>query len=389
MTGGNVDGAPFDTRVNLDGLIHTGSVYGTDTLTIGGAWHLTLSGRYNRTSIRNSDRIRPGGVDGSLDGSQSFGRFNPAAGVTFSPTKTMNVYAGYSEGSRAPTSIELGCADPNQPCKLPNAMAGDPPLDQVVTRTVEAGVRGGTETHSRTSWNIGVFRAENNHDILFVSSPQSGFGYFKNFGDTRRLGLELGLNSHIERVALGAGYTWLNATYQSAETVDGSSNSSNDVAVGGTKGLDGAVEIVHRDRIPLIPRHTFKAFADMRTTSRLSLNVDLVAMSGTFARGNENNQHQPDGLYYLGPGTSDGYGILNLGARYQLMPRLQIVAQINNLFDSRYRSAAQLGPTGFTDTGTFIARPLPPVNGEFPVQHATFYAPGAPTTFWVGTRIKF
>ena len=25
-------------------------------------------------------------------------------------------------------------------------------------------------------------------------------------------------------------------------------------------------------------------------------------------------------------------------------------------------------PTGFTDSGTFIARPLPPINGEFPVQ---------------------
>jgi outer membrane receptor protein involved in Fe transport len=389
VTGGTVDGAPFDTRVNLEGLIHTASVYGTDTLTIGSAWHLTLSGRYNRTSIRNSDRIRPGGVDGSLDGSQSFGRFNPAAGVTFSPTTMLNLYAGYSEGSRAPTSIELGCADPNQPCKLPNAMAGDPPLDQVVTRTVEAGVRGGTDANSRTSWNIGVFRAENRHDILFVSSPQSGFGYFKNFGNTRRLGLELGLNSRIERVALGAGYTFLSATYQSAETVDGSSNSSNDAAEAGVKGLEGAVDILPGDRIPLIPRHMFKAFADIRATSRFSLDVDLVVMSSAFARGNENNQHQPDGLYYLGPGTSDGYGVVNLGARYQLIPRLQLIAQINNLLDRRYNTAAQLGPTGFTGTGTFVARPLPAVDGEFPVQRATFYAPGAPTTFWIGTRIKF
>jgi outer membrane receptor protein involved in Fe transport len=389
MTGGTVDGAPFDTRVDLDGRIHTFSVYGTDTLTIGSAWHLTLSGRYNRTSIRNSDRLRPGGVEGSLDGDLAFGRFNPAAGVTFSPTAMLNLYAGYSEGSRAPTSIELGCADPNQPCKLPNAMAGDPPLDQVVTRTVEAGIRGGTDANSRTSWNISVFRAENRNDILFVSSPQSGVGYFKNFGSTRRLGLELGMNSRIERVALGAGYTFLSATYQSGETVDGSSNSSNDAAEAGAKGLEGAIVVVPGDRIPLIPRHMFKAFADIRAMPRLSLDVDLVAMSSAFARGNENNVHQPDGLYYLGPGTSDGYGVLNLGARYQLMPRLQLIAQINNLFDRRYNSAAQLGPTGFTSAGTFIARPFPAVQGEFPVQHATFYAPGAPTTFLIGTRIKF
>ena len=389
VTGGNVDGVPYDTRVDLDGRIRTGSVYATDTLSSGDAWHLTLSGRYNRTSIRNSDRIRPGGVDGSLDGDYTFGRFNPAAGVTFNPTRGVNAYAGYSEGSRAPTSIELGCADPNQPCKLPNAMAGDPPLDQVVTRTVEFGVRGGTAKDSRTSWNIGVFRAENRHDILFVASTQTGFGYFKNFGETRRQGLELGVNSRVRKVALGAGYTYLDATYQSAETVSGSGNSTNDAALAGAKGLDGAIQIAPGDRIPLIPRHMLKAFADIRATSRLSLDLDLVAVSASYARGNENNQHQPDGLYYLGPGTSDGYGVVNLGGRYQLSRQVQLVAQINNLFDRHYNTAALLGATGFTASGAFIARPFPAVGGEFPVQQATFYAPGAPTTFWVGTRIKF
>src|SRR6185436_722604 len=158
--------------VDLDGRIRTFSVYGTNTLTIGGTWHVTLSGRYNRTSIRNTDRIQPGGAPGSLDGDHAFGRFNPAAGVTFSPTAAVNVYVGYSEGSRAPTSIELGCADPDHPCKLPNAMAGDPPLEQVVTRTLEAGLRGGTAATSRTSWNVNVFLAGNLDDILFVSSPQ-------------------------------------------------------------------------------------------------------------------------------------------------------------------------------------------------------------------------
>jgi len=299
------------------------------------------------------------------------------------------VYVGYSEGSRSPTSIELGCADPDHPCKLPNAMAGDPPLEQVVTRTLEAGLRGGTAATSRTSWNVNVFLAGNLDDILFVSSPQTGFGYFKNFGNTRRLGLELGANRRIDRMSLGGGYTFLSATYQSAETVDGSSNSANSAAAAGAKGLDGAIAIVPGDRIPLVPRHLFKAFADIRATSRLSVDIDLVAMSSSLARGNENNQHEPDGVYYLGPGTSAAYGVLNLGARYQLHPRLQLIAQINNLFDRRYHTAAQLGPTGFTSTGAFMARPLPPIDGEFPLQHSTFYAPGAPTTFWIGTRIRF
>ena len=102
-----------------------------------------------------------------------------------------------------PTSIELGCADPDLPCKLPNAMAGDPPLEQVVTRTIEAGLRGETSPNARTNWTVGFFTAENDNDILFVSSTQSGFGYFKNFGNTRRQGVELSLSTRTDRVSYG------------------------------------------------------------------------------------------------------------------------------------------------------------------------------------------
>lgn len=58
-----------------------------------------------------------------------------------------NAYVGYSEGSRTPTSVELGCANPDNPCKLPNAMAGDPPLKQVVTKTWDLGLRGQLRQH--------------------------------------------------------------------------------------------------------------------------------------------------------------------------------------------------------------------------------------------------
>ncbi len=112
-------------------------------------------------------------------------------------------------------------------------------------------------------------------------------------------------------------------------------------------------------------------------------------ISSAYARGNENNLHQPDGLYYLGSGRSPGYAVVNLGARYQVTKWLQFFAQVNNLFDRQYFTAAQLGPTGLTAAGTFIVRPFAAVGGEFPVQHATFYAPGAPRGAWGGVRIKF
>jgi outer membrane receptor protein involved in Fe transport len=292
------------------------------------------------------------------------------------------VYAGYSEGSRAPTSIELGCANPDQPCKLPNALVGDPPLDQVVTRTVEAGVRGADAV---VSWNAGFFHADNSDDILFVASEQTGFGYFKNFGKTRRQGIELGINVRKGRVTAGAGYTWLKATFESREAIDGTGNSTNDEG----SGLEGTIEINAGNRMPLIPEHMFKAFAGLQVMPKISLDISVIAASGVFARGNENNAHEPDGLYYLGPGSTPAYGIVNIGARYDLNKWLQLIAQFNNVFDRTYYTAALVGGTGFTSTGDFIARPFPAVGGQFPVQQATFYAPGAPATYWIGTRVRF
>jgi outer membrane receptor protein involved in Fe transport len=398
VTGGNVDGAPLDTRVNLSGAVRTFSFYATDTLRLGSHWNLTLSGRYNRTMIDNQDRLRPIAGPGSLTGNHSFDRLNPAVGLTYNPARAWNAYFGYSEGSRAPTSIELGCADPQQPCKLPNAMAGDPPLKQVVARTFEAGLRGGNE--GSVHWSFGLFRAVNRDDILFVASQQTGFGYFRNFGKTQRQGLEVDLNTNLPRLAIGhvalgsltigGSYTLLDATYQSSELVQGSSNSANDSDTSAVKGLDGSIAIASGNQIPLIPRHLLKSYLDWQLTKRLSLDAGLIAISSSYARGNENNQHQPDGVYYLGPGRSPGYAVMNLGARFDLTKRLQAFAQVNNLLDRHYYSAAQLGPVGFSSNGNFIARPFAAApDGSFPVQHSTFYAPGSPRTALGGLRFRF
>lgn len=385
VNAGDVDGVPYDARVDLDGSLTTGSAYVANTFSPNAQVHITASGRVDRSSLTNRDNITPGGAAGSLDGHHVFQRFNPAMGLTFSPTTRTNVYAGYTEGSRAPSSIELGCADPEQPCKLPNAMAGDPPLDQVVTRTMEVGVRG--VPGRSVNWNAGFFRAENRDDILFVASEQTGFGYFKNFGNTRRMGVELGANVEMKRLTVGAGYTFLDATFQSEEVVDGTGNSSNEEAEAGRLGLEGTIEIEPGDRMPLLPRHIVKAFADLTLTSRLSVGVDVIGASGAIARGNENNEHEPDGVIYRGEGSTSPYSVTDLNVRFRVTSRVEIVAEIRNVFDAEYSTGSQLGPTGFTDAGNFIARPLPAISGEFPLRQTAFEAPGAPRTAWIAVRI--
>jgi outer membrane receptor protein involved in Fe transport len=372
----------FDARVDLSGDTRTSSVFFTDSLQLSPIVLLTVSGRYDDTKVENVDALTPEGDAGSLSGSHRFSRFNPAAGLVVTPVPAFSAYLGYSEGSRAPSAIELGCADPENPCKLPNAMAGDPPLDQVRTRTFEGGVRG--KLGGALAWNAGVFRADNRDDILFVADDQSGFGYFKNFGKTRRQGVELGLKGRFGPVTVGANYTYLDATYRSEEELGGEGNSTNEEG----PGFEGTIDVEPGDRIPLIPRHIFKVGANWDILPQLSVSADLVNIGGAYARGNENNEHEPDGVFYIGAGRTGGYAVVNLGAEFRPVPALAIFAQLNNAFDHQYYTGAQLGSTGFDGAGDFVARPFagPIVDGERPLLGSTFYAPGAPRSYWVGVR---
>ena len=136
----------------------------------------------------------------------------------------------------------LNSAAPIRPTlvALPNALASDPPLQQVVTGTWEAGLRGKPEISfiHNLSWNVGAFRAENRNDILFVSSVILGTGYFQNFAKTQREGFDADVDGRIGRVTWGLDYTFLSATYQSTETVDGSANDTSDSALAGYPGLE-------------------------------------------------------------------------------------------------------------------------------------------------------
>jgi outer membrane receptor protein involved in Fe transport len=392
----SVNGVPINSEVNLRGLTPNWSLYFTDTLTLSKKVNVTVSGRYNRFTVDNTDRIHPIPGPDSLDGDYEFQRFNPAVGITWSPISSVNAYARYSQGNRAPTSIELGCANPNAPCSLPNSLASDPPLQQVVTNTWEVGVRGKPEISwlHNMSWNAGAFRAENHNDILFVAAPQNGTGYFQNFAETLREGLDANLDGRIGRVTWGLDWTFLSATYQSTETLDGSANNTNNLALQGYPGLPGVITVHPGNRIPLIPKQTGKAYAVYQATSKLAFDLDEVVDSSSYARGNENNAYTADGIYYLGPGVSPGYAITNFRAHYDLTRHFQLAFQIDNLFNHEYYTAAWIANTALTAQGAIQSLPFPlyttgPYAGSAPAQSATFFAPGAPRRAWVQLGLRF
>ncbi|HKD09014.1 MAG TPA: hypothetical protein VKB79_24130 [Bryobacteraceae bacterium] len=204
------------------------------------------------------------------------------------------------------------------------------------------------------------------------------------FGIPRALRLKHQAGSKTRLPTLGGASTFLNATYQSAQTINGGSNSESD----GGPGMDGNIQITPGDLIPLIPQHSFKAYANYDPTPKLNVDLDFLAVSSSFARGNENNQDQPDGVYYLGQPVSPGYGVVNVGARHRFR-HVEAFVRINNLLNHKYYTAAQLGVTPFDSNGNFVARPFPAVGGDYPIRSTTFFAPGSPIDVFGGLKFRF
>jgi outer membrane receptor protein involved in Fe transport len=384
------DGTLDDNRVNLHGTTLTPSVYITDTFSWN-KWVFNAGGRYNHTDVNNTDRLPPStsGRPG-LTADNDFQRFNPTAGVIYKASQYLNAYFDYGESSRAPTSTELGCANPDYPCALPNALVSDPPLKQVVARTFEFGFRGTPDGPFR--WNAGYFHTINNNDLLFISSPQTGFGYFQNFGKTRRQGVEAAVTGHLHNMDAGAEYTFLQATYQSTQVIESDSNSSNTNALGGEPGVTdgGLITILPGDTIPQVPQHMMKLYSDYHPLRKLSVSADFNLISSSYVKGNENNLHQATGPYYLGSGKSPGYGVVNLGARYSFSSHYELFAEINNLLDRHYYTTGQLSTSPYDDGGNFIGRPFAPyASGDYPLRNTTYYSPGAPFTVFGGLKVSF
>lgn len=367
--------------VNVLGRSGTWSLFTSGTLDIAPLWQLTASARFNNTHVTVDDRIAvayPAPAQG-LDSNYTYRKLNPALGITHNPSRRFGLFGGFNQGNRAPSPIELGCADRNAPCLLSNAVASDPFLKQVVARTWEVGARGRA---GEGGWYFALYRTDLADDILFVSSSTSA-GYFTNFGKTRRQGLEAGLNGRIgPSINWSAGYSLIDATFRSGAVLLAEGNSSR----GTVPGLNDDEILVSRgNRIPGIPRHAFKLSGDWQS-GPLLIGAQLVAFSSQFVRGNENNQHQAgtftdlagDTRTFAGSGKSGGYAVLNLNARYQIAPRLQLFGKVANVFDRRYTTGGILGENAFPN-GTFSP------DADSWVRD-TFLAPGAPRAFFIGVR---
>jgi len=290
----------------------------------------------------------------SLNGNHHYARLNPSLGLNFNPSQVIGFFGGYSESMRAPTSIELSCADKTHPCNLPTGFNGDPDLKEVVAKTWEAGARGRFNLlDSKLNWNAAAYNSYNFNDIQFISATAST-GYFQNVGKTKRTGFEFGLNTKIDKLLLAASYGYVDATFRSSFDANAEGNSSND---------NGLIHVTKGNKIPGISDQTVKLRAAYDISPSWNLGSNVIFASGQYAHGDENNQDVN--------GKVPGYGVMNLDTRYEVNQHWTVFGLVNNVFDKSYSTYGLVGMNIYNNT------------------YEQFRTPAADRAGWLGITYSF
>ena len=315
--------------------IHSSATYyglfALDTFNITDKLAFTAGARANVANIAVQD---VSGQDPELNSAHNYDRINPVVGATYTFSRALNVYAGYSEANRAPTPLESECADPNRPCVLETALVSDPRLNQVVSHTIEAGVRGiyaippGYGAGELT-YKAGYYHINTTNDIISEPSAITGQGYFVNAAETLRQGAEVGLSYIKGDLTIYGNYALVDATYRFNATF---SSPNNPFANG-----DGNIQVVSGDHIPGIPRNLGKAGFEYRVTPRFTVGADATIVGSQYFVADDSNQNPKLPSYYF----------INAHASYALTDHVQVFTIVNNLTNNHYATYGT-----FYDTGT-------------------------------------
>jgi iron complex outermembrane receptor protein len=335
-------------------------LYATDTFDLTDRLFLTVSGRFNAMRISTSDRT---GTSPDLSGKHQFDRFNPSAGLAWKVTDAVTLYGGYAETNRAPTTLELSCSDPLRPCLLENALVADPPLNQVISHTWQAGLRGSVAMEGRLSWGLSLYRSDNDDDIVALSSAIQGRGSYGNVPRTRRQGGELEVAYRADRWRAYASASEVEATYRfSADLPSRNSPFADD---------NGNLHVTPGDRIGGIAPQRYKLGGDFDILSGLTVGGDLLGVSAQRRVGDETGQDV----------QIPSYWVAGAHASWTVGHGLELFGRIDNLFDRKYASYGAY----FGTDGTVNIHPDPLPTDPDPRTDT----PAPPRSFRIGLRARW
>jgi outer membrane receptor protein involved in Fe transport len=340
---------------NFSGTQVTQSVYFSETWTPIETIHLSASGRYNQTFVKNKIATRSGFLNYSigdviaepdrynvcgdtngdgvvtmadcagiplgyrplnlnrvLDPAEtekfSFYSFNPSVGVSWQAKESLNVYANWAKGTRVPSVIELGCAfdktptlsggnliprslAENRQCTLPTSLSGDPFLPQIQATTYDIGFRG------NLSGLLGIDGMQWNLGA-FQTDLKDDI-YFVAVGNGAGFFDSIGRTRRrgIEAGVSGKKDRWgfrLNYSLTDATFEDKFRMISldNSSSTDRNDGYGQAIDVKPGSTMPGVSLHNLNATLTYDVTDRWTVGVTGVAHSDSYLRGNENNEHR-------------------------------------------------------------------------------------------------
>ena len=233
----------------------------------------------------------------------------------------------------------------------------------MITKSFEGGFRGSLK--NGINYNVSAYHSTNNDDIIFgsVGGGTSSQGFFRNIGDTQRVGTELGLSGILkEKVDWYFNYSFIEATFED-EFIGVSANHPRKRDINGN-GSASEIQGEAGDRIPGIPEHSLKIGGTYNFNNRFSIGISGIYNSDQVVRGDESNQLP----------TVKGYFVANANATYKLNKNVSFFAKINNLLDTDYETFGLLG-----EADEIFAN----------FDNETFHGAGAPLGIFVGMRLSF
>jgi iron complex outermembrane receptor protein len=338
-------------------------VFALDTFHITPEFAATAGARLNIADINTQDAS--GGYAPELTGAHNFDRINPVVGVTYQIQPWLAAYGGYSEANRAPTPLELDCADKLKPCLLANSLVSDPPLNQVVAHTIEAGLRGGSPIalpgDGHLDWKAGYFHTLSTNDIISLASTITGRGYYANVPATLRQGVEAGATYRTGDLMAYVNYSFTQATYRFAATLASPFNPY--------ANADGNIFVTPGDHIPGIPQNLLKFGGEYSFTPQFKAGLDVLIVGSQYYVGDNSNANPQLPLYWTA----------NIHASYQITENIQLFGLVNNLFNNRNATYGT-----FFDTTTNAQK----ANGT-PLTDPRTLTPLAPVSLYGGLKVTF
>ena len=265
---------------------------------------LSVNTRFDDIRLQISDKFLS---DGNQSATQSFQRFSPMAGLTFSPTLSQAIFVNVSTNFETPSLNEL--------TNNPTGLGGfNPDLNPQKSRNFEVGYKGILGKKFRA--DISLFYIEVEDEIVpFQLANQVGRTYFRNAGLSARKGLEMGLTYKIRSgLTTYFNYTYSDFQYKNYVTTTGK--------------FDG-------NTLPGIPKHNI--YGEIRYFPRIGLYAIAQIRSIGELYADDANLTK-----------NNSYVTVNLRVGYRKQLKhltIEPFIGINNLFNEIYNANIQINAT--------------------------------------------